>query len=1433
MSMLLEKRLGLAKIFFVADHMNAAWKQPVNSSPVERGEDHYFCSASLHNRTRSASADRMSPSNSPSRKRSSSAVALSGPKELFKSHERSNPPAWRTFDLYVRGSSLGSRLRRWKDTPQTPIKPAPNTYHPSPREKHQKHSQYLGEALINQACRLVTIVGVADGHLLITKRELIFEPIGYKRRKSIERSMRLKESKKHNSANVSPESNLSAKNADDETPTMGASANDNWSAGLSYSANAILKDTRIDLLTRRKQWPLSFLRRILRRRYMFSRCALEFFWADGTSVLLAFPRSALAAHDIAATAILNTVNEELNAGSEERSQQDDQSEDERMGSEMPYTASSDSMTSTPNAVSRERSTTLQSSVSANSSPEVDSKGGEGGSQPEQFTSKTGDKGRDRSSTLSMPDATVGNERGRHKKVQSGEAIARTVETCIRDLKTPYLRPLEHEKASVYCEMWMKREISNFEYLMELNFLSGRTYHDLNQYPVFPWVLTDFRSTSLDLSDPNTYRDLSTPIPALNPDRHQHFMERFENNEDNDVPPFMHGSHYSRAGLILFFLLRCEPFTSLHIDLQSEKFDLPDRMFHNLAETWKFCYENDTMELIPEFYCMPEFLVNSSGLPLGRRQDGEYVDDVVLPPWAETADDFISTMRGALESEYVSQHLHHWVDLIFGYKQRGKAAVEARNVYYHLTYEKASPPEFDASSSDLASVAMQIREFGQTPSQLFREPHVERYAAERCGLPLFISAMIQNRVHQPSRSSTAEKSSAANHSKPASGSGQLAEHHIVAYDTSGIPNLPSKHPISNSDLDPLEGLRLRSSFVAATSGGPNVLDTIRMWLKGVPEDSEMSSETGSSRKQMLWSTGLRKQLKGVSWGIAAVCYLEVIGERIRVVYGSRSYGKHRWQTMEASGGTPFDFKLGKLRPLPNADFVCPNSPILCTTAYFIRAVHAIKFGTSQSRNPEVTSTCALRPSDCSSVLHHCSPVGLPWPKDVMQTGAPSSSFVYPAYVKKSPVKRLHVACHFVDGCVRWTNLESEKYDSWDPSTSGLGIATCLHSAVESHKTSEETDPRIPEIIAIGTESGIVCICELVIASDYPHMEESSREFFSMFQLMRQGKRPICLPGPLASSEKPVRLQDFSPEPLVERNGEDEVFRPQSGCALVLLENLLGHNAPVASVQVDVAHDLVLSGDEHGFIFSHSIRKGQLLQQYVVGYSPVNRSLPSPVVHGTDEERFRHSVWREPKIFTTLTHPSSPGKIVQVVGGSKIAVVWQPIVEFGDPKIVVELLGTFHFNGSILAVRYRKLFDEDGTSKSPISAMTASSDGGLLVCGTVSGRLLVYDASSLDLIMSGSVPGIAESESVLYRSWKSLEEATADGSNIESAAQRKQSTVEDNDQQFRPGITCLRFSESDNFLLCGDAAGRIIIVTDPVSCQRRIAESLREGLFSLYG
>lgn len=75
-----------------------------------------------------------------------------------------------------------------------------------------------------------------------------------------------------------------------------------------------------------------------------------------------------------------------------------------------------------------------------------------------------------------------------------------------------------EMAETARESWRRRDISNFEYLMILNTLAGRSYNDLTQYPVFPWVLADYSSEKLDFNKSSTFRDLAKPVGALDSKR---------------------------------------------------------------------------------------------------------------------------------------------------------------------------------------------------------------------------------------------------------------------------------------------------------------------------------------------------------------------------------------------------------------------------------------------------------------------------------------------------------------------------------------------------------------------------------------------------------------------------------------------------------------------------------------------------------------------------------------------------------------------------------------------------------------------------------------------------------------------------------------------------------------------------------------------------
>ncbi|KAI4301193.1 hypothetical protein L6164_034497 [Bauhinia variegata] len=285
-------------------------------------------------------------------------------------------------------------------------------------------------------------------------------------------------------------------------------------------------------------------------------------------------------------------------------------------------------------------------------------------------------------------------------------------------------------AKSFSKRWQNGEISNFQYLMHLNTLAGRGYSDLTQYPVFPWVLADYESENLDLSNPKTFRRLDKPMGCQTPEGEDEFRKRYESWDDPEVPKFNYGSHYSSAGIVLFYLLRLPPFSGENQKLQGGQFDHADRLFNSVRDTWLSAAgkgnTSDVKELIPEFFYMPEFLENRFNLDLGEKQSGEKVGDVILPPWARgSAREFIRKHREALESDYVSENLHHWIDLIFGYKQRGKAAEEAVNVFYHYTYEGSVDIDSVTDPAMKASILAQINHFGQTPKQLFLKPHVKR------------------------------------------------------------------------------------------------------------------------------------------------------------------------------------------------------------------------------------------------------------------------------------------------------------------------------------------------------------------------------------------------------------------------------------------------------------------------------------------------------------------------------------------------------------------------------------------------------------------------------------------------------------------------------------------------------------------------------------
>ena len=288
------------------------------------------------------------------------------------------------------------------------------------------------------------------------------------------------------------------------------------------------------------------------------------------------------------------------------------------------------------------------------------------------------------------------------------------------------------------ENWINIKITNFDYIMLLNTLSGRTYNDFSQYLIFPWILQNFNNGSslvenifgeyyLNIIRDQLYRNLYYPIFAQTKEIRENLKIKYDLKDDDSR--YHSGTFYSTHAFVSYFLIRQRPFTEIHLEIQGGQFDAGDRLF--IGENQLSNLDEKYQELIPALFTIPELYFNTNHFKFGETQNKMTVDNFELPNWCKKDPRlFCLIIKKMLEGKKINENIHHWFDLIFGFRQEGIKACEVFNTYRSACYKMNDNQLKEMILNDtINTILFEKEELGCMPNLLFNKEHPKRIKTE--------------------------------------------------------------------------------------------------------------------------------------------------------------------------------------------------------------------------------------------------------------------------------------------------------------------------------------------------------------------------------------------------------------------------------------------------------------------------------------------------------------------------------------------------------------------------------------------------------------------------------------------------------------------------------------------------------------------------------
>ena len=307
------------------------------------------------------------------------------------------------------------------------------------------------------------------------------------------------------------------------------------------------------------------------------------------------------------------------------------------------------------------------------------------------------------------------------------------------------------KKNNYTKLWLSNDLSTLEYLLLLNKFSSRSYNDINQYPIFPW---------LEIYG-DQIRDLKYTIAAQTEDERMIKKEMYLASSNKF--PYHYTTHFSNSAYLAYYLVRINPFTNNQINLQVNKFDNPMRQFNSIDEILKILkHTSQPREVVPEFYLSTEFFYNYNCNFFGITDNGELINNLSNKVGFNSPLEYILHNLILLETPQVKNEINYFFDSIYGVGQMGGA--DNFNTYDKYSYQemidlkekikkyKRKKYNYIRIKEKILSKCNKIISFGQTPFKLLEEKHPQWTQKNQKKEEIPLNSPVDGTVERPSLNS---------------------------------------------------------------------------------------------------------------------------------------------------------------------------------------------------------------------------------------------------------------------------------------------------------------------------------------------------------------------------------------------------------------------------------------------------------------------------------------------------------------------------------------------------------------------------------------------------------------------------------------------------------------------------------------------------------